>query len=116
MGILRHPVSSENPSRFSNQLRNVLASKRAHASNPFDVWSIPDSVAVPQDEDCPYDMDTQSDAGESHVPMDEDTGDGAEAYWAMETQSVADHGPEAVVDQRPEQPLSMDKCVKCLKK
>ena len=109
MGIPQNPGSSENHGRFSSQLRDALASK------PSDIWSIPGSVADPQDEDCPYDMETQSYAGESYVPMDEDTGDGAEADWGMETQSVADHDPEAVLDLGAEQPLSMDKCVGCLK-
>lgn len=101
MGILQNP--------FSRQLRTALASK------PFDVWSIPESDALAQDEDCSYDMETQSYGGESYVPMDEDAGDGAEADWAMETQSADDHDPEAVPDGAVDAPVSIDKCVSCLK-
>ncbi|KAJ5483150.1 hypothetical protein N7530_002396 [Penicillium desertorum] len=111
MGILQNPGSCENPGRFSSQLRDALASK---LPKPFDLWSIPESVAI-QEEDCPYDMETQSYAGESHVPMDEDTGDGAEGDWAMETQSVADDGPEAVHSGEADAPVSIGKCVRCLK-
>ncbi|OQE45374.1 hypothetical protein PENNAL_c0646G03265, partial [Penicillium nalgiovense] len=103
MGIL------QNPGRFSSQLRNALASK------PFDVWSIPESDADPQDEDCSYDMEPQSYAGDSYVPMDEDAGDGAEADWAMETQSADDHDPEAVPDGAVDAPVSIGKCVSCLR-
>lgn len=102
MGIL------QNPGSFSSQLRNALASK------PFDVWSIPESDAVAQDEDCSYDMETQSYAGESYVPMDEDAGDGAED-WAMETQSVDDDGPEAEPEGAVDAPVSLGKCVSCLR-
>ncbi|KAJ5454986.1 hypothetical protein N7530_012755 [Penicillium desertorum] len=105
MGILQNPGSCENPGRFSSQLRGALASK---LPKPFDVWSIPESVAI-QEEDCPYDLETRSYAGESHVPMDEDTGDGAEGDWAMETQSVADDGPEAVHSGEADAPVSIGK-------
>ncbi|KAJ5593604.1 hypothetical protein N7537_010508 [Penicillium hordei] len=111
MGILQNPGSCENPGRFSSQLRDALASK---LPKPFDVWSIPESVAI-QEEDCPYDLETRSYAGESHVPMDEDTGDGAEGDWAMDTQSVADDGPEAVHSGEADAPVSIGKCVRCLK-
>ncbi|KAJ5593587.1 hypothetical protein N7537_010491 [Penicillium hordei] len=103
MGILQKSGSCENPGRFSSQLRYALASK---LPKPFDVWSIPESVAI-QEEDCPYDMETQSYAGECHVPMDEDTGDGADGDWAMETQSVADDGPEAVQSGEADAPVSI---------
>lgn len=113
MGVL------QNPGRFSSQLRNALASK------PFDVWSIPESEALAQDEDCSYDMETQSFAGESYAPMDEDegggeagdgeAGDGAEADWAMETESADDHGAEAEPDGVCDAPVSIGKCLRCLK-
>jgi hypothetical protein len=99
----------QNPGRFSSQLRNALASK------PFDIWSIPESVALPQDEDCPYDMEIQPYTGESYMPMDEDTGDGAEADWDIETQSAVDHGSEAVPDGKVDAPVSIGKCVRCLR-
>ena len=92
--------------RFSSQLRDVLASRPRKS---FDVWSIPESVAAPQDEDCPYDMETQSYAGESQVPIDAGTGDEAEPDWIMETQSVADHGTEAVHDVETDTPVSIGK-------
>jgi hypothetical protein len=108
MGIL------QDPGRFSSQLRKALASK------PFDVWSIPESDVAPQDEDCFYDMETQSYAGESYVPMDEDAGDGdagdgAEADWAMEIQSSDDHSPGAEPDGAVDAPVSLGKCVSCLR-
>jgi hypothetical protein len=59
-------------------------------------------------------MESQSYAGESHVPMDEDMEDGADADWAMETQSVTDHVPETVRYGETGSPVSMGKCLKCL--
>lgn len=101
----------QNP--FSRQLRTALASK------PFDVWSIPGSDPLAQDEDCSYDMKTQSCAGESYAPMEEDegdgdAGDGADADWAMETQSADDHGPAVDPNDTFDDPVSIDKCVRCL--
>lgn len=100
----------QNPGRFSSQLRNALASK------PFDVWSIPGSDSVPQDEDCSYGIEAQSNATESYVPMDEEVGDGVEADWAIEAQSADDHDPEAVAHRSGDAPISIDKCVSCLRK
>ncbi|KAJ5346983.1 uncharacterized protein N7506_000236 [Penicillium brevicompactum] len=95
----------QNP--FSRQLRTALASK------PFDIWSIPGSDPLAQDEDCSYDMETQSCAGESYAPMDEDEGDGdagdrSDADWAMETQSADDHGPAADPNETFDAPVSID--------
>ncbi|KAJ5593468.1 hypothetical protein N7537_010372 [Penicillium hordei] len=108
MDILQNPGSCGNPGRFSSQLRDALASK---LPKPSDVWSIPESIAI-QEEDCPYDMETQSYAGENHVPMDEDTGDGAEGDWDMEAQSAADDGPEAVHSGEADVPVLIGKCSK----
>ena len=110
MGILQHPGSGENLGRFSSQLRNALASK----AKPFDLWSIPESAAGAQDEDCPYEMESQTYAEESHMPMDEDMEYEADADWAAETKSVADHVPEAVHDGETGSPVSMGKCLRCL--
>ncbi|KAJ5142507.1 uncharacterized protein N7515_001294 [Penicillium bovifimosum] len=103
MGIL------QNPGRFSSQLRNALASK------PFEVWSNPESDGDPQDRDRSDDMETESYAEESYVAMDGDAGDGVEADWAMETQSADDHDPEAVPDGAVDAPVSIGKCVSCLR-
>jgi hypothetical protein len=111
MGILQHPGSGENLGRFSSQLRDALASK---STKPFDVWSVPESAADPQDEDCPYEMESQSYAEESHMPMDEDMEDEADADWAAETKSVADRVPEAVHHGETGSPVSMGKCLRCL--
>ncbi|KAJ6019458.1 hypothetical protein N7522_001525 [Penicillium canescens] len=111
MDIFQTPTSGENLGRFSGQLRDSLASK----AKPFDIWSVPDSPASPQDEeDCPYDMEAQSYAGESHVPMDEDIEDKADADWPMETQSAAGHVPEVVHYGETGSPVSMGKLLKCL--
>ncbi|OQD75562.1 hypothetical protein PENANT_c093G08111 [Penicillium antarcticum] len=110
MGILQHPGSGEDLGRFSSQLRDALASK----AKPFDLWSIPESAAGPQDEDCPYDMESQSYEGESHMPMDEDMEYEADAGWAVETKSVADHVPEGVHYGETGSPVSIGKCLRCL--
>ncbi|KAJ5766671.1 uncharacterized protein N7511_004287 [Penicillium nucicola] len=110
MGLFQQPGPGENLGRFSSQLRDALASK----AKPFDLWSIPESAAGPQDEDCPYEMESQSYAGESHVPMDEDIDYDADAGWAAETKSVADHVPEVVHHGETGAPVSMAKCLRCL--
>jgi hypothetical protein len=111
MGILQHPGSGENLGRFSSQLRDALASK---STKPFDLWSVPESAAGPQDEDCPYEMESQSYEGESHMPMDEDVEDEADADWAVETKIVADHVPETEHYGETGSPVSMGKCLRCL--
>ncbi|KAJ6019372.1 hypothetical protein N7522_001439 [Penicillium canescens] len=110
MGILQHPSSGENRGRFSSQLRDALASK----AKPFDLWSIPESAAGPQDEDCPYEMESPSYTRERHMPMDEDMEDEADADWAAETSSVADRVPEAVHHGETGSPVSLRKCLRCL--
>lgn len=107
MGVLQRPGSGENLGRFSSRLRNTLASK----AKPFGLWSVPESAAGPQDEDCPYEMETQSYAEESQMLMDEDIEDEVDADWAK-IKSVPDRVPEAVYHGETGSRASMGKCLR----
>ncbi|KAJ5142462.1 uncharacterized protein N7515_001249 [Penicillium bovifimosum] len=110
MGILHYPVSGENHGPFSSRLRDALASK----AKPFDLWSVPESASGPQEEDCPYDMESQSSAEQTPMTMYKAMENEADADWAVETQTVPDHVPEAVHHGETGSPVSMDKFLRCL--